>query len=233
MQYIPIQRKACWLVSSITRQYGRCYLSFLSMSLLASLFGRTNSRTSGNDVLRELHRLTRYQLRWHWCGRHGGRGKLVSTRTYLQILGTSTDYSSPSVLLFTDSYRWLSFLFIYLFIYLFFGSNFKIPPFLVIWMLSREPSILKVSVHFCMPLQSPTRLPVVSILPQLSCSCYFSGIKLLRGVRKCPSDCSLCTKSLDIFYIRSKNMFKIVIVHVCKQFLSFKCWTNGTKEHFV
>ena len=60
-------------------------------------------------------------------------------------------------------------------------------------------------------------------LPQLSCSCYFSGIKLLRGVRKCPSDCSLCTKSLDIFYISSKNMFKIVIVHVCKQFLSFKC----------
>ena len=119
MQYIPIQRKACWLVSSITRQYGRCCLSFLSMSLLAGLFGRTNSRTSGNDVLRELHRLTRYQLRWHWCGRHGGRGKLVSTRTYLQILGTSTDYSSPSVLLFTDSYRWLSFLFIYLFIYLF------------------------------------------------------------------------------------------------------------------
>ena len=117
MQHIPIQRKACWLVSSITRQYGRCCLSFLSMSLLAGLFGRTNSRTSGNDVLRELHRLTRYQLRWHWCGRHGGRGKLVSTRTYLQILGTSTDYSSPSVLLFTDSYRWLSFLFIYLFIF--------------------------------------------------------------------------------------------------------------------
>ena len=115
------------------------------------------------------------------------------------------------------------YLFIYLFIYLFFGSNFKIPPFLVIWMLSREPSILKVSVHFSMPLQSPTRLPVVSLLPQLSCSCYFSGIKLLRGVRKCPSDCSLCTKSLDIFYISSKNMFKIVIVHICKQFLSFKC----------
>lgn len=146
--------KACWLVSSITRQYGWCCLSFLSMSLLAGLFGRTNSRTSGNDVLRELHRLTRYQLRWHWCGRHGGRGKLVSTRTYLQILGTSTDYSSPSVLLFTDSYRWLSFLFIYLF----FESNFKIPPFLVICMLSREPSILKVSVHFFMPLQSPTLL---------------------------------------------------------------------------
>ena len=128
MQYIPIQRKACWLVSSITRQYGRCCLSSLSMSLLAGLFGRTNSRTSGNDVLRELHRLTRYQLRWHWCGRHGGRGKLVSTRTYLQILGTSTDYSSPSVLLFTDSYRWLSFLFIYLFIY-FLAATSKYLPF--------------------------------------------------------------------------------------------------------
>ena len=117
----------------------------------------------------------------------------------------------------------------YLFIYLFFGSNFKIPPFLVICMLSREPSILKVSVHFSMPLQ----IPHTPSLPQLSCSCYFSGIKLLRGIRKCPSDCFLCAKSLDIFYISSKNMFKIVIVHVCKQFLSFKCSTNGTKEHFV
>ena len=77
-------------------------------------------------------------------------------------------------------------------------------------------------------------IPYTPSLPQLSCSCYFSGIKLLRGIRKCPSDCSLCAQSLDFFfYINSKNMFKIVTVHVCKQFLSFKCSTNGTKEHFV
>lgn len=157
MEYVPIARKACWLVSSITRQYGRCCLSFLSMSILAGLFGRTNSRTSGNDVLGKLHRLRRYQLRWHWCGRHGGRGKLVSTRTYLQILGTSTDYSSPSVLLFTDSYRWLSFLFIYLL-----GATSKYPLLLVIRMLSGETSILKISVHFFMPLQPPTLLHYLS-----------------------------------------------------------------------
>lgn len=76
-------------------------------------------------------------------------------------------------------------------------------------------------------------IPHTPSLPQLSCSCYFSAIKLLRGIRKCPSDCSLCAKSLDIFYISSKNTFKLVIVHVCKQFLSFKCSINGTKEHFV
>ena len=113
----------------------------------------------------------------------------------------------------------------YLFIYLF-----------IFWQQLQNTSLFghldafKRTIHFesissflHAPSQSPTRLPVVSILPQLSCSCYFSGIKLLRGVRKCPSDCSLCTKSLDIFYISSKNMFKIVIVHVCKQFLSLKC----------
>lgn len=77
------------------------------MSLLAALFGRANSQCTGKNVLLKVNRLGRNQLRWHWCGRHGGRGKLVSTRTYLQILGTSTEYSSPSVLLFTDSYRYL------------------------------------------------------------------------------------------------------------------------------
>ena len=193
MKYILIARKACWLVSSIALQYGRwCCLPFPSMRLLAGLFGRKNSRTSGNDVFRELHRLTKYQLRWHWCGRHGGRGKLVSTRTYLQILGTSTDYSSPSVLLFTDSYRWLSFLFIYLFIF---------------WEQLQNTSLFghlhafKRTIHLesiSSFLHAPA-IPHIPSIPQLSCSCYFSGIKLLRGIRKCPSDCSLCAKSLDIF----------------------------------
>ncbi|KAK2557125.1 Ribonuclease Z [Acropora cervicornis] len=65
------------------------------------------SLRQGHGFLRTIHKQKRCQFRWHWCGRHAGKGKLVSTRSYLQILGTSTDYSSPSFLLFTDSYRYL------------------------------------------------------------------------------------------------------------------------------
>lgn len=73
----------------------------------SSLSFKTSLR-QGYGFLRIILKQKRYQLRWHWCGRHAGKGKLVSTRSYLQILGTSTDYSSPSVLLFTDSYRFNS-----------------------------------------------------------------------------------------------------------------------------
>ena len=44
--------------------------------------------------------------RHNWCGRQRGFGKQVSSRSFLQVIGTATDFTAPSIYLFTDSQRW-------------------------------------------------------------------------------------------------------------------------------
>lgn len=109
----------------------------------SSLSFKTSLR-QGHGFLRTIHKQKRCQFRWHWCGRHAGKGKLVSTRSYLQILGTSTDYSSPSFLLFTDSYRFNS-VFVMLFLGFYcswIGCIKKTSFHIVCWALKRSNPML-------------------------------------------------------------------------------------------